>query len=160
MEALLDSGWGPDPLTTVWEPACGDGAISRVLAGRRFGVINTDLIDRGYGVGGVDFLALQSRKARQIVTNPPFKHAEQFIRDGFKLGVRYQAHLLKAQFWNAASRLPLFQSHRPAAVLPLTWRLDFTGGGAPTMDCCWVVWMPWEGETVYRPLPKPVDPFN
>jgi len=35
----------------IWEPACGDGAISRVLEAAGYQVISTDLIDRGYGQG-------------------------------------------------------------------------------------------------------------
>lgn len=159
VEALLLSSWRPAREFPVWEPACGDGAIAKVLRAEFFNVVATDLVDRGYGVGDVDFMAAPVRMAPQIVTNPPFKLAEQFIRRGFSLGVGYQAHLLKAQFWNAASRLSFFRSHPPAAVLPLTWRLDFTGGGAPTMDCSWVVWMGWEGATVFEPLARPLDPF-
>lgn len=158
VEALLQSKWKPAPEFRVWEPACGDGAISRLLVANGYNVLSSDVVDRGYGEVA-DFLAGTRALASQILTNPPFKLAEEFIRHGFKLGVAYQAHLLKAQFWNAASRLRLFKEHPPAAVLPLTWRLDFTGGGAPTMDCCWVVWMGWEGSTVFEPLAKPVDPF-
>ena len=33
----------------VWEPACGHGAISRVLVNAGYSVVSTDLIDRGYG---------------------------------------------------------------------------------------------------------------
>jgi len=40
----------------VWEPACGDGAISKVLEDHRLDVISTDLHDRGYGEGGMNFL--------------------------------------------------------------------------------------------------------
>jgi len=41
---------------TIWEPACGDGAISRELEAVGHTVLSTDLIDRGYGTAGVDFL--------------------------------------------------------------------------------------------------------
>jgi hypothetical protein len=40
----------------IWECACGDGAMSRVLAETRQPVRSTDLYDRGYGTSGVDFL--------------------------------------------------------------------------------------------------------
>lgn len=40
----------------IWEPACGMGHISKVLAARGHHVRSTDLIDRGFGEGGVDFL--------------------------------------------------------------------------------------------------------
>ena len=155
-EALLDSGI-VGHLKRVWEPACGDGAISRVLQARGATVVNTDLVDRGFGESGVDFLETNHLFAPAIITNPPFKLAEQFIRHGLDLGAETMAMLLKATFWNAASRLALFRDHQPAVVAPLTRRLDFTGGGAPTMDCVWVVWgAGWARSTThFRPLAKP-----
>lgn len=36
---------------SIWEPACGDGAISKVLLAAGFDVVSTDLIDRGFGSG-------------------------------------------------------------------------------------------------------------
>ncbi len=40
----------------IWEPACGDGAISRELTAAGYNVTSTDLIDRGFGTGGQNFL--------------------------------------------------------------------------------------------------------
>src|SRR5882757_893058 len=57
---------------SIWEPACGDGAISSVLTDAGHFVISTDLIDRGYGDGGVDFLSETAPRAKHIVTNPPY----------------------------------------------------------------------------------------
>ena len=56
----------------LWECACGDGAISRVLEAAGFEVVSTDLVDRGYGRGGHDFLADNVTLADHIVTNPPY----------------------------------------------------------------------------------------
>lgn len=156
--ALLQSTWAPRKSALIWEPACGDGAIAKVLTATGYTVVPTDLVDRGFGWAPVDYFAETQKRASQVVTNPPFKDAERFIRHGFGLGCVYQAHLLKAQFWNAASRIKLFDEHPPAAVLPLTWRLDFTGGGAPTMDCCWVVWTGSAPGTQFEPLPRPLSP--
>lgn len=57
---------------SVWEPACGDGAISRVLEAAGYQVVSTDLIDRGYGAGGQDFLKSDRPLAKNIITNPPY----------------------------------------------------------------------------------------
>lgn len=62
----------------VWEPACGNGAMSVVLERYGYHVISSDLIYRGYGEGGVDFLR-SSFKTENIITNPPFKLANKFI---------------------------------------------------------------------------------
>lgn len=34
---------------TIWEPACGEGHIAKVLESRGYEVVATDLIDRGFG---------------------------------------------------------------------------------------------------------------
>lgn len=63
----------------IWEPACGDGAMSRVLEAAGHEVISTDLIDRGFGEGGRDFLMEWEPRAPNIVTNPPFRWAQEFV---------------------------------------------------------------------------------
>ena len=57
---------------TIWECACGDGAISRVLDAVGHTVISTDLFDRGCGRGDHDFLADHTTAADHIITNPPY----------------------------------------------------------------------------------------
>lgn len=39
----------------VWECACGEGHLSKVLESKGYDVISTDLIDRGFGTGGGRF---------------------------------------------------------------------------------------------------------
>lgn len=56
----------------IWEPACGDGAISRELTAAGYNVTSTDLIDRGFGMGGQNFLKSDKPLAKHIVTNPPY----------------------------------------------------------------------------------------
>lgn len=56
----------------IWEPACGDGAISKVLEAAGYQVVSTDLIDRGYGAGGHNFLKSTKPLAKNIITNPPY----------------------------------------------------------------------------------------
>lgn len=153
VEALLERASGGIG-ETVWEPACGDGAICKVLTDYGYTVVGTDLVDRGYGEGGVDFLTAEPRSS-SIITNPPFKLAAEFIKRGREIEPAYFALLLKATFWNAASRLPIFNEWPPESVLPLTWRLDFTGGGAPTMDCMWCVWGYDAPQLGFEPLRKP-----
>src|ERR1700674_2084634 len=65
----------------IWEPACGQGAISRVLVNAGYTVVSTDLIDRGYGTAGIDFLRETTSRAKHIITNPPYGGgvADKFI---------------------------------------------------------------------------------
>lgn len=73
----------------VWEPACGPGAIVDVIraSGRR--VIASDLVSYGcdQSMSGVDFLMEFKAPvgADTIVTNPPFKLSDEFVRHGLSL---------------------------------------------------------------------------
>ena len=40
----------------IYECACGDGAMSKVLIQNGYSVDSTDLVDRGYGKPNIDFL--------------------------------------------------------------------------------------------------------
>lgn len=139
----------------VWEPCCGDGAIGKELETEGFKVVATDLIDRGYGVGNRDFFEFEEALASTIVTNPPFSRADNFIRHALDLGIQRMALLLKINFWNAAKRTALWDEWPPAALYPLTWRLDFTGAGAPHFDCMWCVWDGPSHLAICKPLRKP-----
>ena len=70
----------------VWEPACGDGAISRVLEAAGHGVLSTDRVERGYGEAGRDFLMERVPTDRAILTNPPFALADPFALHALRLG--------------------------------------------------------------------------
>ncbi|RTL70314.1 MAG: hypothetical protein EKK41_12785 [Hyphomicrobiales bacterium] len=57
---------------SIWEPACGEGAIAQELRVAGHAVVATDLIAYGYGQPGIDFLKETRPRARNIVTNPPY----------------------------------------------------------------------------------------
>lgn len=141
----------------VWEPACGDGAISRVLTAYGMDVFSTDLRHTGFGVGGVDALRTRPENIDWVVTNPPFNLAADFIRHLRSLKVPF-ALLLKATFWHAASRHDLFKETGPVAVCPMLWRpaMDPKRGKSATMDFMWTVWTDAPVPTCkYLPLPRP-----
>lgn len=149
----------PSKNYTIWEPACGDGLMSKVLSEYCENVISTDIrTDSGFGEGGIDFLNT-NRKCDAIITNPPFNISEQFIRHALEInsdGV--VAMLLKSQYWHAKKRLSLFNEFTPAYILPLTWRPDFMfgkRGGAPTMEVLWTVWISGVKCSIYHPLSRP-----
>jgi hypothetical protein len=70
----------PIPLN-VWEPACGQGHLSRRLEELGHNVVSTDLVDRGYGTPGIDFLNTYEvpEGVECIITNPPYKYSTQFV---------------------------------------------------------------------------------
>src|SRR4051812_34071609 len=69
----------------IWEPACGEGHMSQVLMARGYDVRSSDLFDRGFGEPGVNFLSQVEPTDRDIVTNPPYRLADEFIRHALTL---------------------------------------------------------------------------
>lgn len=142
---------------TIWECACGDGAMSKVIESYGHTVISSDIRnDNGYGEGGISFLD-EHKDADAVITNPPFNISDLFIRKAVK-DFDLVALLLKSQYWHSKKRYALFTEYKPSYVLPLTWRPDFLNkerGGSPTMDVLWTVWQKGDVVTKYVPLLKP-----
>jgi hypothetical protein len=145
----------------VWEPCCGDGAMSKVFAERGYDVVSSDLVDRGFGTPGVDFLACQTVPGgcQSIVTNPPFgdsgSHAGQsrspeamlgFLRHAMRLtaSVEGQLALLVRLQWLAGKRAAETLSSGPfSAVVVLNRRITWFNMGPFTSTAqhnhAWVV---------------------
>lgn len=131
----------------IWEPACGDGAISRVLEAHGHSVVSTDLFDRGFGESRIDFLMERRLLAPQIITNPPFKMAEEFVRHALDLGAEKVAVLLRLAWLEGSARKQLFESTPLARVHVASRRLsmarggtDNGNGGGSMIAFAWFVW--------------------
>lgn len=149
MMFLSDVGHMP---SMVWECACGGYDMSKVIE-EYTSCIATDLKH------GQDYLNHELPEGvDSIITNPPFSLAEQFIRKALS-ETPVVAMLLKSSYWHASKRAALFNKHRPAYILPLLWRPQFSpleNAGSPTMDVLWTVWLPDRITTQYELLSKPV----
>lgn len=129
----------------IWECACGDGSMARVLKEAGHRVFASDLYPRGFGKTGVDFLAA-ARRTDNIVTNPPYNCAEAFVAQGLKLARRKFALLLRLAFLEGANRAEtIFLTAPPARVWVFSERITFymkrakrAGGG--TTAYAWFVW--------------------
>lgn len=111
----------------VWEPACGDGAISRVLQEKGYKVESTDLEDRGFGEPYIDFLFEQRNRAQDIITNPPFKLATEFAHHAQRLTGGKVAMLLKIGFLEGPTRETIHA--QLARVWVIRRRVTFLKGG-------------------------------
>jgi hypothetical protein len=138
--ALLDEFGGLFEGLSVWEPACGDGAITKVLRSQNYRVFASDKYTRGYAISEVDFLKAEMWP-QSIITYPPFNLAEQFIEKAVTRKVPF-AMLLKATYWHAAKHNELFNRTRPLAVMAMSWRPEMSpeSGKRETMDFIWTVW--------------------
>lgn len=129
----------------IWEPACGDGAMSRVLAHTGCPVVSTDLFDRGFGDSGIDFLKAE-RIADNIVTNPPYNSAEAFVKAGLRQSRRKVALLLRLAFVEGANRRrTIFAKTPPTRIWVFSERITFYPAGAVqkgsgTTAYAWFIW--------------------
>jgi hypothetical protein len=111
----------------VWECACGRGAISKVLLLAGFSVRSSDIVDHGFGEPHVDFL-LEHRSPEIdssrwcIVTNPPFRLANQFVRHGLTVCPNV-VMLLRLAFLESTGRTDILDNGQLAMVLPFRNRL-------------------------------------
>jgi hypothetical protein len=129
----------------IWESACGNGAMSRVLENASPSVFSSDLYDRGYGEAGHDFLK-PKRRADNIVTNPPYNAAEGFVASGVKYSHKKFALLLRLAFLEGANRAnTIFSKCPPSRVWVFSERITFYPAGAVqkgtgTTAYAWFVW--------------------
>jgi hypothetical protein len=129
----------------IWECACGDGSMSRVLERTNQNVLSSDLYDRGYGEIGVDFLTTD-RCATNIITNPPYNSAEGFVQAGLQKSSQKFALLLRLAFLEGANRAKtIFAQSPPSRVWVFSERITFypTGvvrKGTGTTAYAWFVW--------------------
>lgn len=100
----------------IWEPACGDGRIARVLERHGAQVVATDLNDYGYGEPDIDFLNCTRHRAKHIVTNPPYGWglADRFVAKALALTTQTRGkvamllnlaslcHRSRTQHWKAS----------------------------------------------------------
>lgn len=139
---------------SIWEPACGEGHISKVLAAAGHEVVSTDLVSYGFGEGGRDFLAERAPLARNIVTNPPYGRglADAFVKHALALAATTGgkvAMLLNITSLCHPRRHEFFCAHPPTAIYALDECICWPNGNpreATTTIAqqryCWVVWTP------------------
>lgn len=108
------------PGWTCWEPACGAGHMVHGLGDYFASVRATDIADRGGGYGIGDFLdhsADDLEPVDWVLTNPPFKDAEAFIRLGMRRAQRGVAMLCRLAFVETMERHRLFTQDHPLTAM-------------------------------------------
>jgi len=128
---------------SVLEPACGDGAICRVLEAHGYETVATDLVYRGWGEGNHDFLT-SSLRSDNIITNPPYNLCDQFIELSVARTTKKVCLLTKLQILEGTKRKVLFERLPLARVWVFSKRLTMTRHGQPMKNSgmiafCWIV---------------------
>ena len=161
--------YATDPIAAEWlirledlnhnilEPACGQGHLSKVFERHGFNVKSTDLIDRGFGQGGVDFLACTDKWHGDIVTNPPYKFASEFIEHALSLvdDGNKVCMFLKVQFLEGKERRKMFDMYPPKRVWVSSSRIACIKNGTEVASAiqayAWYVWEKgYHGDTVLK----------
>jgi len=129
----------------IWEPACGDGAISKVLETAGYTVVSSDLVDRGYGENRIDFLMEYQSRAPNLITNPPFKLVAPFMQKALGLTTGKVAMLLRLACLEGVERREIYDSSPLARVWVFSKRLSMYRNGEVTeatgmLAFAWFVW--------------------
>jgi hypothetical protein len=140
----------------IWEPACGDGAISKELEAAGHQVRSSDLVDRGYGTAGIDFLMEWQSHTDNVITNPPYKLAEEFAYKALQFSKRKIAFLCKLSWLEGRRRRRLFESSPLARVWVFANRIRLQRGRLPTAadtgsGMFGFAWYVWECGYIGRP---------
>lgn len=141
----------------IWECACGQGDLSKRLEQFGYNVVSTDIVDRGYGECGVDFLntwevpfEAPMNANCAILTNPPYRYATEFVEHALQIAP-YDAMpvfmLLKTTFLEGKKRYEmLYRKGYLQAIYQFTGRLlcakngDFermSEGGGSAVSYAW-----------------------
>lgn len=143
----------------IWECATGENHLTNVFRQNGYKVRASDLVARTEGVEVLDFLSCTESWHGDIITNPPYKYAQEFVekalelmQDGHKL-----AMFLKLTFLEGKRRRDLFERCPPKKVWVSSSRIlcaknaDFErmiAGGGSAAAYAWFIWEKgYSGET-------------
>jgi hypothetical protein len=132
---------------TCLEPACGVGHMAKVLNEYFREVRCFDIHEYGYGEKR-DYLK-RSHEADSydwVITNPPFKLAEQFVLKSFDIAREGVAILARTVFIESVGRYEaLFKNRPPTKYAQFTERVPMIKGrldkkATTATSYCWLVW--------------------
>lgn len=132
---------------TCLEPACGVGHMSKVLKEYFATVRDADVCDYGYG-DVRNFLTYPYAEDGHdwVITNPPFRLAEEFVLRALKIAHVGVAILARTVFLESAGRYrAIFQSTPPAKFAQFVERVPMVKGrldksATTATGYCWLVW--------------------
>jgi hypothetical protein len=130
------------------EPACGQGHMAKVLKDY-FGQVDASDVHT-YGYGAVrDFLYPSTNKTSYdwIITNPPFRLAEQFVHTALEASHAGTAILVRTTFIESVGRYNnLFARTPPSIFAQFVERVPMVKGrldskASTATGYCWLVWI-------------------
>lgn len=147
----------------VWEPCCGMNHITNVLKDNNYNVKTSDIIDRvnDGSVEIIDFLNYNEKYNGDIITNPPYKLATEFVYKSIET-ITYGhkvAMFLKLTFLETKKRYELFKKYPPKVIYVASMRFGCSQTGEFNTDgntgsaiaYCWYIWEKgYNGDTIIK----------
>jgi hypothetical protein len=139
--------FGPFDVQSVLEPACGAGYMARPLSERFGQVLASDI--HPYGFGSVrDYLTVpyEANAVDWVITNPPFRLAEDFVQRSLIVARKGVAILARTVFIESVGRYRnLFLPHPPCRFAQFTERVPMIKGkldraASTATGYAWLVW--------------------
>lgn len=129
------------------EPACGAGHMAKVLQEYFAEVRSADAYDYGYGAVR-NFLEypFETNAYDWVITNPPFRLAEEFVLRGLQVAREGVAILARTVFIESVGRYErIFLHHPPAKFAQFTERVPMVKGrldrkASTATGYAWLVW--------------------
>jgi hypothetical protein len=146
MEHVVGS-LGPFSKASVLEPACGAGHMAKVLK-EYFGEVQASDV-HSYGYGSVrDYLEVpyEANAVDWVITNPPFRLAEEFVQRSLIVARCGVAILARTVFLESVGRYrDLFQRTPPSRFAQFTERVPMLKGrldrkASTATGYAWLVW--------------------
>lgn len=153
----------------ILEPAAGQGHISTVLKEYypNSEIISTDLIQREDKFncniqGNIDFLTYDyNRKFDNVITNPPFNLAKEFVEKSLIISNKKVAMFAKIQFLESKGRKSMFKNTPLKYVYVFSERQnpcrngeELNENGKPWSTVMCFAWFVWEQGYIGEPIIK------
>lgn len=148
----------------ILEPCAGEGHIAQVFKDKGYNVTACDLIQRNYPLDKCwDFLKQAESFDGDIVTNPPYELATEFVTKALNIipeGNRV-VMFLKLTFLESKKRKPLFETKQLKTVYVYTNRTacakngDPSGFGTGAVAYAWYEWVKgYNGDPIIKWINK------
>ena len=132
----------------IWECACGQGHLSNEMIKLGYSVYSSDKIDRGFGHIEDFLISSKTNYNGNIITNPPYKFANDFIirslsilEHGNKLAL-----FLPIRYLEGKQRRKTFEKYPPKTVYVSSGRLkcaingEFENMKGSAVSYAWFIW--------------------
>lgn len=129
---------------SILEPCCGAGAISRMLDNCYSSDIRTD--EDVFGEKGKDIFTYSDNMFDNIITNPPYKYAQEIVEKSLRIAKKKVAMILKLCFLESERRRNMFLNSPLKTVYVFCKRVQMYPEGiekpknSGTIAYAWYVW--------------------